>query len=86
MFRERKKTRLICIKCGMTMVVSYLKENIALIHSISAPHTRGVDEVEVVMTNYVISFPRVLQSVKCLVSGYPAVAHSAGRLRENFMY
>ena len=33
-----------------------------------------------------VSFPRVLQEVKCPVLGCPAVAHSAGRLRENFMY
>ena len=33
-----------------------------------------------------VSFPRVLKSVRCPVPGFPAVAHSAGRMRENFMY
>ena len=33
-----------------------------------------------------VYFPRVLQEVKCPVPGCPAVAHSAGRLREHFMY
>ena len=29
-----------------------------------------------------VSFPRVLKTVRFLVAGCPAVAHSAGRLRE----
>ena len=35
---------------------------------------------------YVVHFPRVLQEVKCLLLGCPAVAHSMGRLQEHFMY
>ena len=37
-------------------------------------------------TTYVVSFPRVLKTVKFPVTGCPEVAHSAGRLRENFVY
>ena len=33
-----------------------------------------------------VSFPRVLQSVICPVLVCPAVCHSAGRLREHFMF
>ena len=33
-----------------------------------------------------MSFPRVLQEVKCPVSKCPVIVHSAGRLREYFMY
>ena len=33
-----------------------------------------------------MSFPRVLQEVKCPVKGCPAVVQSAGRLCKNFMY
>ena len=47
---------------------------------------RGVDEVGVGPATYVVSFPGVLQEVKYLVPGCPAVAHSAGRPREHFMY
>ena len=35
---------------------------------------------------YVVSFPRVLKTVRCPVTGCLSVAHSAVRLRENFMY
>ena len=33
-----------------------------------------------------VSFPWVLKTVICLLTGYPAVAHSAGQLREHFMW
>ena len=33
-----------------------------------------------------VYFPRVLQEVKCPVPGCPVVAHSAVRLRKNFVY
>ena len=36
----------------------------------------------ILTSNFVVSSPRVLKSVKCLVLGCPEVAHSAGRLRE----
>ena len=35
---------------------------------------------------YVVSFPRVLKTVTCPVTDCPEVAHTAGRMRENFMY
>ena len=53
---------------------------------ICVPHTKGVDEVGVVPTTYVVSSPKFLQEVKCPVPGFPAVAYSAGRLRKHFMY
>ena len=55
-------------------------------HSICVPHTRGVYEVGVGMSTYVVSFPRVLHEAKFPVPGCPPVAHSSGRLREHFMY
>ena len=33
-----------------------------------------------------VSFPKVLQEVRCTVPGCPVVAHSAGKLREHFMF
>ena len=33
-----------------------------------------------------VSFPQVLKTVRCPVTGCPEVAHSAGRMRGNFMY
>ena len=33
-----------------------------------------------------VYFPRVLNTVRCPVLYYPAVVHSAGRMKENFMY
>ena len=33
-----------------------------------------------------VSFPRVLKTVRCPVPSCPEVVHSAGRMRENFMY
>ena len=56
------------------------------LHGTYVPQTRGVDEKGEGITTYVVSFPRILQSVRCLVPGCPAVAHSAGRLQENFMF
>ena len=46
----------------------------------------GVGEVGGGTTTYVVSFPKVLQEVICPVPGFPVVAHSAGRLREHFMF
>ena len=37
-------------------------------------------------TTYMVSFPWVLNMSKFLVTGSTEVAHSAGRLREHFMY
>ena len=35
---------------------------------------------------YVIFFPWVLKTVKCPVTGFTAVLHSTGRIKEHFMY
>ena len=70
----------------MTVTASYLKSHMAKIHGICIPQTRGGDKVRGVPTTYVVSFPRVLQELKCLVPGFPEVAHSSGILREHFMY
>ena len=35
---------------------------------------------------YVVSFLRVLKTVKCLVTGWTAVEYSAVRMRKHFMY
>ena len=37
-------------------------------------------------TTYVFSFPRVMKILKCLIPGCLAVANSAGRLCDHFMY
>ena len=75
-----------CTKYVMTVVASYLKTHIALIHGICVPQTRGVYDVGGGATTYVVSLHRVLQEVKCPVPRCLAVAHSAGRSRKNFMY
>ena len=81
-FRERKKESLSCATCGVTVAASYLKAHMARSHCICVPQTRGVDEVGRGPTKYVVSFPKVLQEVRCPVPGFPAVAHSAGILCE----
>ena len=85
-FRERKKESLSCATCGVTVAASYLKAHMAKIHGIFFPQTRVVDEVGGVPTTYVVSFPKVIQEVRCPVPGCPVVSHSAGRLREHFMF
>ena len=85
-FRERKKTRVSCTLCGVTMAASYLNTHVSRSHGICFSLTRGVDEVGGGPSIYLVSFPRVLQEVKCPVTGRPVVAHSAGRLRKHFMY
>ena len=56
------------------------------IHGICVPQTRGVNGVGVGPSTYVVSFPRVLKEVKCLVPGCLEVAHSAVRLHKFFIY
>ena len=85
-FRERNKTRASCSMCGVTVAASYLKTHMARSHGICIHQTRGVDGVGGGPTTYVVPSPKVLQEVRCPVPGCPAVAHSAGRLREHFMY
>ena len=75
-----------CTECGVTVATSYLKQHVTRLHGICVPQTRGVDEGGGVPTTYVVSFPGVLQLVRFPVPVCPAVAHSLGRLQENFMY
>ena len=84
--RERNKTRVSCSTCGVTVVASYFKSHMARNHGICIPQTRGADEIGGGLTTYVVSLPKVLQEVRCPVTGCPAVAHSAVRLRKHFMY
>ena len=70
----------------MTVAASYLKAHMASSHGICFPHIRGVDEVGGGPTTYVVSFPKVLQEVRCPVPGFPVVAHITVRLREHFMF
>ena len=65
---------------------SYLKTHMARIHGICVHQKRGVDEVGRGTTKYIMSLPRVLQEVKCVVPGCMAVVHSTVRLRKQFMY
>ena len=54
-------------------------------HGRSPPQIREVQIGGGAIT-FVVSFPRLLKTVRCPVPGCPAVAHSAGRMREHFMY
>ena len=78
--------RLSSTECGVTVAVLYLKQHMAWLHGICISQMREVNEVGVGPTIYLVSFPRVVQSDKCPVRGCPVVAHSAGQLRDNFMY
>ena len=85
-FRERKRMRVICIECGMTVETSSLKHHMSRLHGIYLPQIRVVIEGGGGPTTYVMSFTRALRLVKCSVPGCLAVAHSVGRLQENFIY
>ena len=50
------------------------------------PPDKRIDKLGRGPTIYVVSFPRVLQEVKCPVTGCPEVAHSAGRIHKHFIY
>ena len=58
----------------------------AQVHGICVPQAMGVDKVWLGPTTYVVSFPRLLQTVKCLVPRCPAVVRSVGRIQEHFVY
>ena len=70
----------------VTVAASYLKAHMARSHGICVPQMRRFDEVGGGPTKYVVSFPKVLQEVRCPVPGCPEVVHSAGRLHKHFMY
>ena len=86
MSREKKRTRVSCYECGMMVAVLYLKHQILRQHGVSAPQTRGVENGGGEPATYMVSFPRVLMTVKCPVSGCLVVAHMTGRLHKHFMY
>ena len=64
----------------MIVASSYIKHHTESLHGICVPQIRGVNEGGEGPRTYVVSFPRILQLVRCPVPGYPAVAHSEGRL------
>ena len=86
MFRESKRLRVSCAECGVTVAQYLLQQYMSIQNGICVPHTRGVDKKGEGLTTYVVSFPRLLQLVRCPVTGCPVVAHSAGRLREHLMF
>ena len=63
-FQERNKLRVICAKCGVIVAQSSLKQYMTIQRGICIPQTRRVDEKGGRPTTYVVSFPRVLQSVR----------------------
>ena len=75
-----------CSKCGVTVTQSSLKQHMPSQHILCVPQTRGVYEKGEGSSTYVVSFPSVLQSVRCPLPRCPAVAHRTGRLRENFVF
>ena len=75
-----------CAKCGVTVAQLSLKQDMSSQHGICVPQTRGVNEKGEGPTIYVVSFPRLLQVIRCQVPGFTAVSHSAGRMREHFMF
>ena len=85
-FSKRKKMWVSCTECGVIVAALYLMAHMEKIHGICAPQTRGVDKVGGGATTYMVSFTRVFQEVKCPVTIFPVVDHSAGKIREHFMY
>ena len=83
---ERKKRRVSCTECGVTVAESYLNMHMAQIHGICVPHKRGVNKLGGWPTTYVVSLSRVLQEEKCLVMGCSEVARSVGRLCDHLIY
>ena len=63
----------------MTVTSSYLKAHMERVHRICVPKMRGVNVIGGGKKTYMVSFPRVLQEMKCPVSGFLEEAHSAGR-------
>ena len=84
-FRERKRSGVSFSECGVTVAESSLKGHMKRHCVRSVTQTREVEIVGGVLVTYVVYFHRVLKTVRCLATVCPAVAHSAGRLRENFM-
>ena len=53
-----------------------MRNHMELSYAIILPQTRGVDMGGGGPTTYVVSFPRVLKTMDCLVPGFLAVAQS----------
>ena len=85
-YREHKILWVSFSECGVTVAQSYLNQHMASLHRLCVPQTRWVDKKGEVPTTYVMSFPHILQPVRCPVLGCPVKVHSAGRLRGNFMF
>ena len=84
-FKERKRARVSCTVCRVTVVASSLKGHTEMQNDRIAPHMR---EVEIGGGGGIYLCdppPWVLKMVSCPVTGYTAAAHIAGRPRENFM-
>ena len=84
--RERNMLRVSCSECAATVAQYYLKQHMTSLHGLCIPQTRGVDKNGEGPPTYVVSFPWILQSVRCLVPGCPAKAYSVGRLLKHFMF
>ena len=68
------------------MAALSLRHHMERSHRIFIPQTGGVDLGRGVTETYVMSFPRVLNSVACPVDGCLTRAHNLVRLREHFVY
>ena len=86
MFRDKNRTRVSCIDCGVVVAASYMKQHMDRQHGGSVPQKRVFDVGWVEPTTYVVSFPLVMKTVKFPVTVCPEVSLSAGRLRDHFMY
>ena len=85
-FRERNRLQVSCAEHDVTMAQLYIKQHMASLHGVCVPQPRGVNDKGELPTTYVVSLPRILPLVRCPVPGCPAVVHTAGRMRENFMF
>ena len=70
-FIDNKKTKVSCKRCGTAIITSSLRHHVDLSHGIVMPQTWGVDVSGGGLETYVVSFPRVLNSVTCPVDGCP---------------
>ena len=87
-FRERKRARVSCTVCGVTVAVSSLKEHMERQHGRSTLHMR---EAKIWgggggPFTYVVFFSRVLKVARWPVIGCPAVAHNMVWMREHFRH
>ena len=67
-----------CTKCSVMVEASYLKAHMVLIHGICVPKMKWVGEVGGGLTTYIVSLPKLLQTVNFTVPGCMKIAHIAG--------